>query len=126
MSVPTAPQPSYRRGDILIVPFPSSSVGAPAKKRPAVVMAVVSFGADADYLCALITSQAAPDPTRIMLSPADVQGGTLTMQSYLRPLYLYTASQRSVAGKIGMLAPARLAEAVQVLKSQVDPGVQGA
>ena len=124
MSAPTSSQPLYGRGDILIVPFPGSSAGAPAKKRPAVVMAVVPFGGDVDYLCALITSQAAPDPTRIMLSPADVQGGTLTMQSYVRPLYLYTASQRTVTGRIGTLIPAKLAEAVQALKSQVDPMAQ--
>lgn len=43
-----AARPLYTRGDILVVPFPGSSVGAPVKKRPAVVMAVVSFGAYTD------------------------------------------------------------------------------
>lgn len=121
MNLSAASGSLYARGDILVVPFPGSSTGAPAKKRPAVVMAVVSFGADTDYLCALITSQITPDPTRIVLSPADVQGGALTMQSYLRPLYLYTASERTIAHKIGALVPAKLAEAVQTLKLQVDP-----
>lgn len=108
-----------------MVPFPGPSAGAPAKKRPAVVMAVVSFGADTDYLCALITSQIAPDPTRIVLSPADVQGGALTVQSFLRPLYLYAVSRRAITLKIGTLTPAKLAEAVQTLKSQVDPTPSG-
>jgi len=121
MIVPTTTLPLYKRGDVLIVPFPGLNVGAPAKKRPAVVLAVVPFGAETDYLCALITSQAAPDPMRITLSPGDVQGGALAVQSYLRPLYLYTASQRSVAGEIGTLIAVRLAEAVQALMSKVDP-----
>lgn len=59
------------------------------------------------------------------LAPADVQGGALTMQSYLRPLYLYTVSQRAITGKIGELTAAKLAEAVQALKSQVDPTLSG-
>ncbi len=57
MTLPVSSQPLYTRGDILIVSFPGSGAGASAKRRPAVVMAVVPFGVDADYLCALITSR---------------------------------------------------------------------
>lgn len=43
------------------------------------------------------------------------------MQSYLRPLYIYAASERLIAGRIGARPSAQLAEAVQTLKSQIDP-----
>lgn len=104
-----------------MVPFPGSSVGTPAKRRPTAIIAAVSYGSGTDYLCVLITSQTAPDPTRIALTPADIEGGMLTMQSYLRPLYLYTASERLIVGKIGVLAPTKLAEAVRSLKLLIDP-----
>lgn len=121
MIAPTATGSLYHRGDVVILPFPGSAPGAPAKRRPAAVLAAVSYGSGTDYLCALITSQAAPDPARITLAPADVQGGALIVQSYLRPLYLYTASERLIVGKIGVLAPTKLAEAVRSLKLLIDP-----
>jgi hypothetical protein len=85
------------------------------------VLVAVTYSTGTDYLCALITSQAAPDPTRILLVPADVQGGSLTMQSYLRPLYLYTASERLIVGQIGALIPTKLSEAVEALKRLLEP-----
>ncbi len=99
---------------MVVLPFPSST-GAEPKRRPAVVLGVVNYGSERDYIVCLITSQAAPDPTRMTLTQADIQGGYLAMQSYLRPAYLYTASERLIMRRIGMLTPARLEEAVETV-----------
>jgi mRNA interferase MazF len=106
--------PLYSVGDVVVVPFPSSN-GADPKRRPAVVLVVITYGISRDYLVCLITSQAAPDPTRMTLTQADIVGGLLSMQSYLRPAYLYTASERLIVRRIGALAPQRLEGAVDTL-----------
>lgn len=108
------PTPLYSVGDVVVVPFPSST-GAEPKRRPAVVLAVVNYGSHRDYLVCLITSQAAPDPTRMTLTQDDIVGGLLSVQSYLRPAYLYTASERLIVRRIGVLAPVRLQEAIDIL-----------
>lgn len=119
MNLPTT-APRYAVGDVVVVPFPGSAGAAP-KNRPAVVLATVPYGAVLDYIVCLITSQAAPDPNRLMLLPADIQGGTLTMQSYLRPAYLYTVSERLVTGPIGTLVPNRLEEALEIVIGLLRP-----
>ena len=108
------PMPSYSVGDVVVVPFPSS-MGAEPKRRPAVVLAVVTYGSQRDYLVCLITSQAAPDSTRMTLTQADIVGGLLSVRSYLRPAYLYTASERLIVRRIGALAPVRLEVALATL-----------
>lgn len=110
----TLPLPLYSVGDVVAVPFPSST-GAEPKRRPAVVLAVVTYGPYRDYLVCLITSQAAPDPSRLTLTQAGIVGGLLSVQSYLRPAYRYTASERLIVRRIGVLAPSRLEEAVGTL-----------
>ncbi len=112
--------PLYSVGDVVVVPFPSS-VGDAPKRRPAVVLAVVTYGATLDYLVCLITSQAAPDPTRMTLTQADILGGFLSLQSYLRLAYLYTASERLIARRVGLLAPDRLEEALEILIQLLRP-----
>jgi len=121
MNVATAiPVPLYSVGDVVVLPLPSS-VGDAPKRRPAVVLTVVIYGTTLDYLVCLITSQAAPDPTRITLTQADIISGFLSLQSYLRPAYLYTASERLIAQRIGTLAPKRLEEAIEILFQLLRP-----
>ena len=121
MNAPTALRPPlYSVGDVVVVPFPSST-GAEPKRRPAVILAVITYGASRDYLVCLITSQAAPDPSRMALAQADIVGGFLSVQSYLRPAYLYTASWRLIVRRIGVLAPIRLVEVVETLIQLLRP-----
>jgi len=122
-AVSAFPVPLYSVGDVGIVPFPSS-VGDAPKRRPAVVLAVITYGITQDYVVCLITSQAAPDPTRMTLTQADILGGFLSMQSYLRPAYLYTASERLIARQIGTLVPNRLEEALEILIQLLRPQLQ--
>ena len=110
----TLAAPLYSVGVVVVVPFPSST-GAEPKRRPAVVLVVVVYGADRDYLVCLIASQAAPDPFRLPLTQSDIVDGFLSVQSYLRPAYVYTASERLISRRIGVLAPLRLEEAAETL-----------
>ena len=113
-AVTASPVPLYAVGDVVVVPFPSST-GAEPKRRPVAVLAVVKYGTTLDYLVCLITSQAAPDPTRLTLTQADIIGGLLSQQSYLRPAYLYTASERLITRRIGALATGRLKEVLETV-----------
>lgn len=121
--VTSSPVPLYSVRDVVVIPFPSS-IGAEPKRRPAVVLGVVSYGTTRDYLVCLITRQAAPDPTRLTLTQADIIGGILSMQSYLRPAYLYTASERLITRRVGVLASARLDEAVEILIQMLRPSTE--
>ena len=120
MSAIALSTPAYSAGDIVVVPFPSS-VGAEPKRRPAVIFAVVAYGTHSDYIVCLITSQVAPDPIQLALTQADLADGTLSLQSYLRPAYLYTASEKLIARRIGALAPAHLIEAVDAIIQLIRP-----
>lgn len=118
-----SPMPLYAVGDMVVMPFPSST-GAEPKRRPVVVLAAVQYGTTLDYLVCLITSQAAPDPTRLPLTQADIIGGILSLQSYLRPAYLYAASERLITRRIGALASGRLEEAVETVTRMLRPSTQ--
>ena len=122
-AVTASPTPLYAVGDVVVVPFPSST-GVEPKRRPAVVLAVVRYGTTLDYLVCLITSQAAPDPTRLTLTQADIIGGLLSQQSYLRPAYLYTASERLITRRIGALASGRLEEVLETVIQMLRPPAQ--
>lgn len=105
---------AYKRGDVVIVPFPYS--GAPGEKpRPALVLAAVPYGSQTDYVVCIISSQNAPDPNIIPLAATDATSGVLRKQSYLRPNYLYTTSEARISHKAGVLAKAKVDLATQTL-----------
>ena len=104
----------YSRGDVVILPFPYS--GAPGEKlRPALVLAAVPYAAQTDYVVCIISSQNAPDPSSIALSTTDATAGVLRKQSYLRPAYLFTASENRVSRKVGVMKADIVDAALQTL-----------
>ncbi len=104
----------YKRGDIVVVPFPFS--GAPGEKpRPALVLATVPFANRIDYVVCVISTQNAPDSNLIALDVADVQGGALVKRSYLRPAYLYTTGENRITRKAGEMSSEKLEAALAVL-----------
>jgi mRNA interferase MazF len=102
---------AFVNGDIVVVPFPFSAVQG-SKRRPAIVMASWPFAGSTHYLLCSISSQRAPDPFLVPLVAADVEGGTLALQSYARPTYLFTADEDLITYRLGTLKADRLSEIV--------------
>ena len=109
---PSISAPLYRRGDLVVCPFPFSAATG-YKSRPALILASWYVpGIGYDCLICIVTSQgptSQSDPYALAISPADVQGGTLVAQSWLRPAYLFTVDEAAIRYRIGTVR----AEAVE-------------
>ena len=92
---------AYRRGDVVLVPFPFSDLSA-AKTRPAVVVSVAGFeGATGDFIAAMITS--APQSTPYDVALADWRRAKLIFPSWVRAK-LVTLSPSLVRHRPGQLS----------------------
>jgi mRNA interferase MazF len=111
---------NYKRGDVVIVPFPYS--GAPGEKpRPALVLASVPFGGRTDYIVCISSSQDAPDPSSIPLAITDITTGVLRKQSYLRPCYLFTTDESRISRKVGSMKAGPVVAALKTLAALFTP-----
>jgi len=108
----------FVRGDLVVVPFPLTGTN-PVKNRPALVIASWPYGQSTDYLICLITSQHAPDPSIVPIQPSDVQGGSLSLTSYLRPSYLASVGERHISRRIGTLSTEKVEAAIAVIRQLV-------
>ncbi len=89
----------FVKGDVVVVPFPFSNL-ADAKKRPALVIAVLSGN---DVMLCQITSQIRQDPDAIALENGDFRTGSLRKSSNIRPNRIFTADRQIIQSKIGEL-----------------------
>ena len=104
----------YKRGDVVIMPFPYS--GAPGEKsRPALILASVPYAGKTDYVVCIISTQNAADPNIIALDMSDVTAGVLRRQSYLRPAYLFTTGENRISRKVGDMKAGPVAAALKTL-----------
>lgn len=110
----------YKRGDIVVLPFPFSDASS-AKPRPCLVVAELLYLGGTDYLVCMISSQKTSDPHNIELQPSDLVTGRLTVQSYLWPLYLFGAEGDIIVWRIGTLNPIILSQITKILVSVVNP-----
>ena len=108
----------YVKGDLVLTPFPFSD-DEEFKVRPALILAVVPYGRSTDYLVCIVTTQSAPDPRLLPLSNADMGGGRLSQNCYLRPGYVYTVGQSSIKRRLGTLKPAKQEQVTQILISML-------
>jgi mRNA interferase MazF len=111
---------AFITGEIVVVPFPFSAVQG-SKRRPAIVVASWPFAGSTHYLLSAISSKREPDPFLISLVSSDVDGGTLALQSYARPTYLFTADEDLILYRMGHLKPARLSEVIAKIVSLFQP-----
>ena len=110
----------YKRGDIVVLPFPFSDASS-AKPRPCLVVAELPYLGGTDYLVCMISTRDASDPQSIELKPSDIVLGELDAQSYLRPLYLFAASGDVVNRRIGVMQQDTFKQVLQAIVSVVDP-----
>lgn len=104
------------KGDIVLLPFPFSG-DEDFKVRPALVLAVLTYAGTTDYLVCLITTQPAIDPYLTVLTNADVEGGRMSEDCYLRPTYTYAVAGHQIRRRLGRLAPAKVRAVIQTLVS---------
>ena len=65
----------YKRGDIVLVPFPFTDLSS-SKRRPALVVSPDWFNSsNQDLVLVAITSQIGDDPRSVLLDEADFVGG---------------------------------------------------
>jgi len=91
-------------GDVVIVPFPQTDLAA-GKRRPALVL--VSLKGEDLILCQ-ITSQARFDGYSIPLAARDLQGGSLHLDSFVRPNRLFTVNQSVILRSVGRVTREKL------------------
>ena len=107
----------FVKGDIVVIPFPFSDLSG-SKKRPALVLADLRGD---DILLCQITSQHSNDTLSVALTPTGFLSGSLPVNSYIRPLRIFTADKNIIVRKAGtitrLLADKVIDRIVSVLKS---------
>ena len=96
----------YRRGDIVLVPFPFSDLSS-TKKRPALVVSPNGFNKRTqDVVLVAITSQPS-DSYVVALSEADYVDGELPLASFVKISKLFTMHPTLVLKKVCAVRPTR-------------------
>ncbi len=97
----------YRRGDIVLVPFPFTDLTS-SKRRPALVVSPDSFNqAMQDVVLAAITSQGVEDGA-LTIEPSDCIDGILPKKSIVKPAKLFTMHTTLVVKKLCTLRDDKL------------------
>jgi mRNA interferase MazF len=102
---------AFIRGDVVVTYFPFSDL-SDAKKRPALVLADIARN---DVILCQITSQAVRDADAIVLEQDDFVEGGLRQTSHIRPNRLFTAEERIILYRAGVISPQKLTEVQQTL-----------
>ena len=92
----------FVKGDVVVIPFPFSDLSG-NKRRPAFVLA--NLRGD-DILLCQITSLHSSDPAAVALIRGDFISGSLPVDSYIRPLRIFTADKNIIVRKAGTLTSA--------------------
>jgi mRNA interferase MazF len=85
---------------IVIIPFPFSDLSG-SKLRPALVLADAGHE---DWLLCQITSKAYLDPSAFRLTDAELSEGSLNVESFARPMKLFTANRDLIAKRVALLS----------------------
>lgn len=109
----------FRKGDIILVPFPFTDLTA-VKVRPAVILTPEPTGVD--LVVAYLSSVIPPDPLPpahllIVSEHPEFRGTGLKQRSVIRLDKLMTIAQSRVRRRLGHLGPSLLAELDYHLKS---------
>ncbi|TLV00827.1 type II toxin-antitoxin system PemK/MazF family toxin [Dyadobacter luticola] len=89
----------FVKGEVVVIPFPFSDLSG-SKRRPALVLADLSGD---DILLCQITSQSARDPYSVPLVSNDFIGGSLPVNSFIRPTRIFTADKNIIVRKAGLV-----------------------
>jgi mRNA interferase MazF len=113
------PTTSYRRGEVVLVPFPFTDLSS-AKQRPALVVSPDGWNASqSDVLLVALTSQIpVPLPAGdVLLSPDDLRTGGLPKATLARPTKLITIHQALIRRSLGQVSEPTLKNVLSTLRS---------
>ncbi|GIP36657.1 hypothetical protein J2TS4_58670 [Paenibacillus sp. J2TS4] len=106
----------YKQGDILLIPFPFTDLGA-IKQRPVLVLSNTDYnGLQQDIVVAAITSNVTNKDYSVLITSSDLDDGRLKVDSLIRADKIYTFSNRMVIKKFGHLKP----EVFQRIREQIE------
>ena len=114
------PTTSYKRGDVVLVPFPFTDLSV-AKQRPALVVSSDALNsARDDVLVAAITSQipAKLAADEFMIPPNELAACGLPKSSILRLTKLVALHRQLIVKQIGALPAATLTKVLAQLRQQ--------
>jgi mRNA interferase MazF len=94
----------FVKGDIVVIPFPFSDLSN-TKRRPAIILADLTGD---DYIMSQITSKNIYDDMSVLILANDTEGGSLSVDSNIRPNKLFTADKNIVLYKICSLKKEKL------------------
>ena len=91
----------FVKRDIVVIPFPFSDLSQ-NKRRPALVL--TDLNGD-DILLCQITSQHSNDIFALTLDSKKIESGMLPVDSFIRPLRIFTADKNIILHKAGKITP---------------------
>jgi len=89
----------FVKGDVVVIPFPFTDLSG-SKRRPALVIADLRGN---DILLCQITSQQSNDASALALNSTDFISGSLPVNSFIRPLRIFTADKNIILRKAGKI-----------------------
>jgi len=101
----------FVKGDVVVVPFPFSNLSG-SKRRPALVLTNLRGN---DIMICQITSKQTNDIFAQELKSEDFISGSLPVNSFIRPLRVFTADQHIVFRKIGQITPERMNKVIDAI-----------
>ena len=109
---------TYKRGDVVLVPFPFTDLSS-AKQRPALVVSADSLNSTRDdLLVAGITSQIPPTlaADEFLISANDMKAAGLPKRSIVRLSKLVSLHRQLIVKRIGTLPPEPLGQLLARLR----------
>ncbi|MCE7058687.1 type II toxin-antitoxin system PemK/MazF family toxin [Dyadobacter sp. CY343] len=89
----------FVKGEVVVIPFPFSDLSG-SKRRPALVLADLTGD---DILLCQITSKAVKGQPSVALTTRDFAVGSLPVDSFVRPLRIFTADKTIIIRSAGIL-----------------------
>lgn len=110
----------FVRGDVVTVPWPMAKGGA-FKKRPAIVLSEFDYGsAEAYVLCSVSATQHSDDASAISLGRNQFKTGSLSLDSWARPRFLFTVHDAIIDRRVATLSDFILNQVIAEARKLLD------
>ena len=103
-------------GDLVLAPLPFSDLRG-TRIRPVIVLADVREVGENDWIVCQVTSRNYHRRGDIAIIQSDLQQGRLALDSWARPMRLYTLDEQVFVRTIGQLTDAKLAEVLAAVRA---------